>query len=889
MKKNSIIRLKDITSSFFTGRQEESDLLRRYLNSDTDARHVVVWGAGGCGKTAIAVNYALKYSREFSAIFLVSAKDNETLRKDYSDIASHLGLPVEVPEGEVNVAKQDVAIKAVKRWFTDHEEGDWLLIIDNADDLAREVEVKKDEKSGEKKLTSAGVDVQDYIPPTRKGHIVMTSQDRRAASFSPYSIELADMKQSDAEELFVKKAKISNPTSEQLDATHTIVEKLGCLALAVDHAGSYVHDNDMANRLLDYIKQLEDSVTKVLDDNNAPMFGLHKTSVLATVTMARDSIKNQNMRAAHLLHLLGVLDCTSVSESFLRSSTTVTWMRQYGQNFRYDENYSDCIKILRSFSLIRVHHGEDGSAFISMHGLVHTCVCGIMTQENQWKWIARSMQILKAAGIEKSFDGSYFAHLRFIMRMISRRQKAMKEIGKAPQGIYTFATVLLFEQQDRWRQTGMMSELFEFGCMVYDGLEDEDVKGEGEIAGVSVALSVKLISVPYANDPKTMDQYLREHLMKYMHPDAAKAVISVEAKRKPLSSLSGYSMDNVFKNCDAHALMPSLYSGYAIEVAKAFIGRDDPDSSELWFHISRLPQTGDLKARVQRLWILFLTWLYTLWSGVPTAADWETKMVQASRDRIAGDITSTMSLLREMALGPVPPDKEGEKQLHQSRATFDLVKLLLKAGKVSEASELLNEFENEHCKACTSEMDVWEKWTDMYLWARKMHTEVLKAAGHEGRYHERALFVLNKMLETIQKATGEKSLGAAHVHMLLQSFYLQPCCYDAVKSEEHRLKAAEGYNLMFCGSKRRVREGEGFRMGKILMSQGSLEEAVYGLRMSRDAGIRELGRDDPLTLEMTRIFEIAERELEDEKEEIRRGIASMRWGSCTFWRDVSGL
>ena len=499
------------------------------------------------------------------------------------------------------------------------------------------------------------------------------------------------------------------------------------------------------------------------------------------------------------------------------------------------------------------------------------------------------MQILKAAGSEKSFDGSYFAHLRFIMRMISRRQKAMKEIGKAPQGIYIFATVMLLEQQERWRQWGMMSELFEFGCMVYDGLEDEDVKEQGEIAGVFLALSVKLVSVPYTNDPKSMDQYLREHLIKYMHPDAAKTVIDIEAKRKPLRSLSGYPMDKGFKNSDAHALMVTLYSGYTSEVAKAFIGRDDPDSSELWFHISRLPPTGHLKARIQRHWILFLTWLYALWTGVPIAVDWETKIVQASRDRLAGDITSTMSLLREMALGPVPPDKEDQKQLHQSRATYDLVKLLLKAGKVSEACDLLNVFETEHCVGCMSEMDVWEKWTDMYLWARKMHTEVLKAAGHEGGYHERALFVLNKMLETIQKATGEKSLGAVHVQMLLQGFYLQPCCYDAVKSEHHRLEAVKGYNLMFCGSKRRVRQGEGFRMGKILMAQGSLEEAVYDLRMSREAGIRELGRDDPLTLEMTRICAIAERELEDEKEEIRRGTASMRWGSCTFWRDVSGL
>jgi hypothetical protein len=126
----------------------------------------------------------------------VSAKDSAAIRRDYADIARKLILPEAVgnnPADFGDSSGQEIAIQAVKEWFTDQEEGDWLLIIDNADNLEE-------------------VDLEEYIPSTRKGHIIITSQDKQIAALRA-SIELGKMDPEDAKKLFLSRAGISRPTT----------------------------------------------------------------------------------------------------------------------------------------------------------------------------------------------------------------------------------------------------------------------------------------------------------------------------------------------------------------------------------------------------------------------------------------------------------------------------------------------------------------------------------------------------------------------------------------------------------------------------------------------------------------------------------------------------
>ena len=85
-------------------------------------------GLGGIGKTQMAVEYAYRYHQEYEVVLWARAENQETLISSYNTMATLLNLP------ERAAAEQEITIEAVKRWLQTHRK--WLLILDNADDLA---------------------------------------------------------------------------------------------------------------------------------------------------------------------------------------------------------------------------------------------------------------------------------------------------------------------------------------------------------------------------------------------------------------------------------------------------------------------------------------------------------------------------------------------------------------------------------------------------------------------------------------------------------------------------------------------------------------------------------------------------------------------------------
>jgi hypothetical protein len=71
----------------------------------------------------------------------------------YATIVSILGLP------EAGAQDQTLAVGAAQRWFSSHE--NWLLILDNADDLAM---------------------AREFIPPGNNGHVLLTTRARASGT-----------------------------------------------------------------------------------------------------------------------------------------------------------------------------------------------------------------------------------------------------------------------------------------------------------------------------------------------------------------------------------------------------------------------------------------------------------------------------------------------------------------------------------------------------------------------------------------------------------------------------------------------------------------------------------------------------------------------------------
>src|ERR1019366_5817624 len=141
-----------IRNTFFTAREQIlHDLHEAFTKNDgaSDATpiRVLLSGLGGMGKTQIAIEYAYRHQDHYRTVLWARADSQKMLFTDFVTFADHLKLP--------GRQEQDpkYTINAVKYWLERHT--DWLLIMDNVEDLRL---------------------VSEYFPSKSRGHILLTTR-----------------------------------------------------------------------------------------------------------------------------------------------------------------------------------------------------------------------------------------------------------------------------------------------------------------------------------------------------------------------------------------------------------------------------------------------------------------------------------------------------------------------------------------------------------------------------------------------------------------------------------------------------------------------------------------------------------------------------------------
>ena len=120
----------------FVGRSDELAAIHKELQHDGSRNTVVVHGLGGIGKTQLALAYAKRHKDEYSAVFWVNSKSEETLRQGcaaavrriYREYPSLVHLKTIAEGGDL-----DNAVEAVKQWLSYPKNNQWLVIYDNYD------------------------------------------------------------------------------------------------------------------------------------------------------------------------------------------------------------------------------------------------------------------------------------------------------------------------------------------------------------------------------------------------------------------------------------------------------------------------------------------------------------------------------------------------------------------------------------------------------------------------------------------------------------------------------------------------------------------------------------------------------------------------------------
>jgi ATP/maltotriose-dependent transcriptional regulator MalT len=152
----------------FVSRREELTEIHKTLGGDGTRSTVVLHGLGGIGKTQLAVTYAKRHKADYSAIFWLNSKDEDSLKQSFARVARR--ILQENPEASrlsaVNEdSSLDKVVDAVKRWLDHPKNTRWLIVYDNYDNP---------KLRGNTDPTA--VDIRRFLPEAYHGSIIITTR-----------------------------------------------------------------------------------------------------------------------------------------------------------------------------------------------------------------------------------------------------------------------------------------------------------------------------------------------------------------------------------------------------------------------------------------------------------------------------------------------------------------------------------------------------------------------------------------------------------------------------------------------------------------------------------------------------------------------------------------
>jgi hypothetical protein len=159
------------------------------------------------------VGIGLNFFSSFSHVFWVDASSYESMTMSLKGISS---MPVAQTSGV------DGSVESALQWMS-YLSGEWLVVFDNADNPPPALVAK-------------------FIPPGNRGNILITSRNQSMGLRivpAENRIEINEMEESDAVALLLR-ASFLDASAQHLQAAKRIVTELGCIPLAVDHAGAYL-------------------------------------------------------------------------------------------------------------------------------------------------------------------------------------------------------------------------------------------------------------------------------------------------------------------------------------------------------------------------------------------------------------------------------------------------------------------------------------------------------------------------------------------------------------------------------------------------------------------------------------------------------------------------
>lgn len=377
-----IFKLPFPRNKFFTGRDDILEALHSNFNDEEPVQ--ALSGLGGMGKTQTAMEYAYRYQPEYKFVFWVRAQSRETLVTDFATIAGLLNLP----EGKLE--NQNYAVSAVKRWLEGNL--DWLLILDNADDLPL---------------------VNDFIPPTVLGHILLTTQERNTRPIAARQAVEKMETQEGALYLLRRLGKLKRDESlesapdELRKQAGALSKTLDGLPLALDQAAAFIDETPSS---LEEYMQLYQGEGAALLAQRGDSGTDHKDPVTVTFSLAFKKVAENNQAAADLLRLCAFLEADAIPEEIFGGGINLLGT-VLGAALDQPIGYANVIREAGRLSLLQ---RDPETRTVSLHRLVQAVIKGEMNKRIQRIWAERAVRIVDRVFPDAGEAGNWLLCSRLI-------------------------------------------------------------------------------------------------------------------------------------------------------------------------------------------------------------------------------------------------------------------------------------------------------------------------------------------------------------------------------------------------------------------------------------------------------------------------------------------
>ena len=319
-----------------------------------------------CSKSQLALQYvhSIRHARPQTFVFWVHASTRARFEEAYKDIADRLQLP------ERSDPKTDV-LRLVSDWLLDETNGQWVMVVDNADDPGAFCQRDGADIGTQTSLAT-------FLPQSVNGAILVTSRSKDAAFrlVGGYNNMEKVLAMSEGEGLQLLRSKLRHPPAE--DSALELLRELDYIPLAISQAAAYIgrRARMTVTRYVEELRKSSEKRTSLLrwDAGELRRDANASNSILTTWIISFEQIRKERRSAAELLALMSFFNPQGISETTLRQYrkhlVSAHGARDEKEEKEIESAFDEDLDTLQAYSLVSVMNDADTC---EMHASVQFC------------------------------------------------------------------------------------------------------------------------------------------------------------------------------------------------------------------------------------------------------------------------------------------------------------------------------------------------------------------------------------------------------------------------------------------------------------------------------------------------------------------------------------